>query len=202
MLIGLYGLKAKTSLLKQQWPEQDVDDDGLRSLRYYFDKAAGVDVPVDHITCHADGQFHIKSLDGKSDYLHTMKRTVALGADTEIFLEFTMMVDRPEKYEILSVNAKAPNVIYDVPSGSYLYIYGCFSGAKFPLESESSAIFARFPGSHRVDSLNLGTLQGRLVSGLVNSEPDAHVRRPAGTFLSFKFPVAAQRWRLKTFQFA
>jgi hypothetical protein len=201
MLIGLYGLSRKTPLLRHQWPEQEVEDEGLGSLRYYFDKTLSVGVPVDHITCHADGQFHIKTLDEKLVYLHTMKRTAALGADTELFLEFTMIVDRPEKYEVSTAGPKAPNVTYDVPLGSYLYIYGCFSGSHFPLESEISAMFARFGGTPRVDSLMLGSLQGRLISGLADSDPAAHIKRPTGTFLSFKFPLAADRWRLKTFQF-
>lgn len=199
MLLGLYGLAQKVPLLQYQWPETEVGENEL-CCRYYYEDKVEVNARVDHITCHADGKFHIKTKNEGQIYIHRMKRSKALGPDSETFLEFIMLVDIPERYTSNSKKPDTSSVIYDQMPGNYLYIYGRFAGKNF--QFDKIPLFANDQYKHRDDTLHFGSFKGQLISDLVEFDSEAPDRRPVGTFLSFRFPVKDELWRLKTFQFS
>lgn len=85
MLFGIYSLKASgRSVLRAMWPEIDIDTIDA-PIHCKFSDLVDVGVAVDHITCHADGTFHVKTIDQKDVYIHGMKRVAPLGADTPTF---------------------------------------------------------------------------------------------------------------------
>src|SRR5262245_8052847 len=100
MLLGLFGLSSKTSTLRSAWPEQIVGKADLPSVRYRFDNAVDIGLEFDHVTCHADGRFHLKTRGNENIYTHAMQRAQPLGANTSTFLEVIVMSDIGARYQV------------------------------------------------------------------------------------------------------
>jgi hypothetical protein len=81
MLMGFYGLSNKQAKLNFIFPERVVSKEELRWLNFNYFSTEEVGEVADHITCHADGTFHIKTKGGKEIYRDAMKRQEPLGAN-------------------------------------------------------------------------------------------------------------------------
>src|SRR5262249_23247247 len=134
MLMALSGLDSTTSILDSEYPVRDVSESDLLAMRYEYADAKSIRKPVDHITCHPDGRFHIRTRD-RDLYVHTMQRVEPLGPDTPIFLEFTILSDKVRNYTSLVPELKAPCVPMRVHPDAYVAIRGMFSGSNYDLES-------------------------------------------------------------------
>ena len=98
MMIGINGLASKVSVLDSISPDRIVTNDELQSLRFDYSNATIINEKIDHISCHADGTFHIKTIDGKQVYRDTVKRQEPLGVNTKTFMDFIIISDRVGMY--------------------------------------------------------------------------------------------------------
>ncbi len=164
--------------------------------------AQKVQKPTDHITCHPDGTFHIRTKD-EDLYVHRMKRVEPLAADTPIFLEFIILSDRARNYAVRSAAAKTPSVVVRIRPDDVLQVRGVFSGARFDLESVMAATIAtlrqRQAFAQPVIKLDGSTLKGLLYYEAVSPPEEVFAQRPRGTILSFKFPVGPDVYLVKAF---
>lgn len=201
MLLGLYGLRTKVPTLRRLWPDRELRSADLKSIRYRFGDATEVGEHVDHITCHADGRFHVKTLGGETPYIHQMQRVQPIGAETSTFLNVQIVSDLCENYLNTSENPKPPSVLLGADADQFVSLRAWFSGAKFDLMPEVTAVLGGFHESAAVVTLEFGTLRGVVVSTATRLTAAARDARPRGTLLSFNFPVAPDRWHVKTFLF-
>jgi hypothetical protein len=200
MLFGLYGLTARTPILSRMWPERTVDAADMLNLRYNYDDGVRVGIPVDHLTCHVDGRFHVKTLAGSDVYIQAMQRNQPLGANTPVFLDLILVSDRAEHYPVLRQKIKTPHVWFGVENNQYLAVRGMFSGVNYNLEGDMASTISQLGACVGI-SLVSGTLKGLLVGIPSNIPPEAKAARPRGTLLSLRFPVVSNQWHLKTFLF-
>lgn len=100
LLFGLYGLTETTPTLHCSWPEQTVPSGTPVQLCYAYQDAIDVGIPLDHVTCHADGKFHLKKKKGQEIYFQRMQRVQPLGADTPTFLDVTVVSDLAQHYRV------------------------------------------------------------------------------------------------------
>lgn len=198
MLLGIYGLNGKPTLLRGMWPERELTSGDLGAVTYEWDQIVEVGTVLDHMTCHADGSFHVKTSGGRLAYSQTMKRAEALGPDTGIFLELILISDLANKYEAIRHKPRKPHVWFDANPQHYLSLRGMFSGSNHPLEQDMAATMARFPGMHGGLVLRSGTVKGILAGRPKEFPHSARAARPNGTILSFKFPVGDNRWHIKS----
>lgn len=199
MLLGVYGLCEKPSVLKYMWPERDLNSTELISVQCSYREMTEVGCLVDHITCHADGTFHVKTRHEEDSYIQGMRRTEPLGPDTGIFLELFLISDLAQSYAISEV--KYPHVWVNLPSDHYISFRGMFSGVNYELEKQMIATMKQFKGNFVGTRLVSRTLKG-LLMGRSNSLVDgAKKSRPRGSILSFKFPVREDQWHIKIFLF-
>ena len=89
MLIGFYGLHQKQPVLQGILPERQVTASDFKDFPLEYSEIQAMDEKIDHITCHADGTFHIKTIGGKEVYRDTMKRVEPLGPDTLTILKLS-----------------------------------------------------------------------------------------------------------------
>lgn len=196
MLFGIYGLTEKQAVIRGIWPERELTSGDLDAVKYEWDHIVEVGTVLDHITCHADGTFHVKTSGAKLAYSQTRKRAEALGPDTGIFLELILLSDLANKYE--AIRPKKPHVWVDADPQQYLSLRGMFSGSNHPLERDMAATMAGFPGMHGGLVLRSGTVKGILAVRPKEFPHSARAARPNGTILSFKFPVGDNRWHIKS----
>lgn len=201
MLVGIYGINGKNATLKYMWPEKVVEVDEIVSVRYNYKDAEELSCVVDHITCHADGTFHVKTKNHDVLYIQTIRRTTPLGADTPTFLDFHLISDAIGMYANISEPPKNPYVDFQVPDNHYIAFRGMFSGVNYNLTQDMLDTMVHhgnnFEGAHLIS----GTLQGMLAATANPLSPDLAEKRPRGTILSFRFPLANNRWLLKAFLF-
>jgi hypothetical protein len=69
MMLGIYGLDGRRPTLRCMWSERDVTTEELPAIRYEFKDRIEVGSKIDHITCHADGKFHVKTVDNVDRYI-------------------------------------------------------------------------------------------------------------------------------------
>jgi hypothetical protein len=201
LLIGLYGLRKKQPVLRYMWPERELEKEQLDAVRFDYRDKIDVGYAVDHVTCHADGRFHVKTANHKDLYVQEMQRCEPLGPDTTTFLELIICTDIARNYCLTSTTAKVPNAWIDVLEGSYVVLRGMFSGANYDIESVMAATLARLGGSFPAVRLASGTVKGVLAMRQESLSEEAAKSRPQGTILSFKFPVENDRWHIKSFLF-
>ena len=84
MLLGIYGQGGRPAVLAGMWPEREVSSNDLKDLGYEWKDMVKVGTVLDHVTCHADGTFHVKTSGGALAYSQTMKRTEPLGKETSV----------------------------------------------------------------------------------------------------------------------
>lgn len=201
MLLGLYGLSKTTPVLRCMWPERTLQTSELANVHYDYGNGIEVGAPVDHITCHADGRFHVKTKGGGEVYIQSMRRTEPLGPNTSTFLELILVSDLARHYAITKGRVKYPHVWFGLNHDRCFALRGMFSGTNYPVEPRMLATMAQFPGQHGGMILTSGTLKGVLMGHPKTLGEEALAARPRGTLLSFKFPVGADVWHLKTFLF-
>jgi hypothetical protein len=135
MLFGIYSLKGSgRSVLRAMWPEIDIDTVEA-PIHYKYSDLIDVGLTVDHVTCHADGMFHVKTTNHKDLYVHEMKRVAPLGADTPTFLDISITSDLPEHYASAGDQPKCPNVWVNAVAGNCTKIRAMFSGANYNSEA-------------------------------------------------------------------
>ncbi len=94
-----YGLTSKCPVLCSEWPEEEEPVPTEQSLKkYFFDARINRHIPIDHITSHADGTFHIKGLGKPTIYQHTMKMPKSPSEHTGPFLEFIALTEVAAEY--------------------------------------------------------------------------------------------------------
>jgi len=201
MLLGVYGLATTTSILRSMWPEQVVRTSDLPSIHYSHKDAIEIGVALDHVTCHADGRFHLKTKQNDDIYVHSMQRTEPLGPDTSVFLEVFVVSDVAEHYGVSPSHVKYPHIWFGLLNDQYLALRGMFAGINFPVETKMMATMAQIRGQHGGVALTSGTLKGIFMGGPASLSDEARSSRPKGTLLSFKFPVPPDQWHIKTFLF-
>ena len=137
MLIGFYGLHQKQPVLQGIFPERQVTASDLKDLPFEYSEIQAMDEKIDHITCHADGTFHIKTIGGKEVYRDTMKRVEPLGPDTATFLEFIILTQISNKYKMTTSVPQHPHIFIDHLDDHIFIIEGRFSGVNYKeLEKE------------------------------------------------------------------
>ena len=80
MLLGIYGLTKKQPTLTLEFPEHILANTELDAIRYNYSEAVEINKQLDHITCHCDGKFHLKT----KSALHFAKSSDPIGLAIEI----------------------------------------------------------------------------------------------------------------------
>jgi hypothetical protein len=193
-----YGLSRKQSVLTYEWPEQNVPRNTKEEYRYYFRERMRRDLPLNHITSHLDGTFHVKSTHEPPIYIHRMRRTEPLGPQTNVFLECIVVSDVGMDYRADSRKLKLGSVSLPVPLGSGLRIHMAFSGRDFPLESA----FKHEPKYEKLRrEVTVGNFKAVFVASYHRPDVELTDDRTKGTLISFRFPLARGGDRLKNFIF-
>jgi hypothetical protein len=136
MLIGFYGLYQKQANLRGIFPRDKLRRD-LKALLFEYPQIRPINEKIDHITCHADGTFHIKTIGGREVYRETMKRVEPLGPNTPTFLEFIVLTHMSERYRMTTTEPNERDIFVDHLDNHIFIIEGRFSGANYKeLEKE------------------------------------------------------------------
>jgi hypothetical protein len=160
MLLGLYGFSGQPAVMQYLWPEYEFEDAQLHTVKYRFDDAQKVNQRIDHITCHADGRFHIKKKGGNPLYIQEMQRTEPLGANTGLFLEFILHSDSIESYALVFGQPKNPHVCVDLEPNNCIVMRGMFAGVNHDVERVMLDTMTQFAGMHTGVTLTSGTIKG------------------------------------------
>jgi hypothetical protein len=201
MLIGFYGLYQKQPVLQGIFPERQVTSSELKDLPFKYPEIQPTNEKIDHITCHADGTFHIKTIGGKEIYRDTMKRVEPLGQYTPTFLEFIVLTQISDKYKMTTTEPQKPHIFFDYLDNHIFIIEGRFSGANYEgLDKEVSGRLGQIgviiaPGFR----LDASTIRGLLFVQALRMSQDALTDRPDGTIIIFKFPIAPDKFTIKGF---
>ena len=201
MLIGFYGLYQKQPVIQGIFPERQVTSSDLKDLPFKYSEIQPMNEKIDHITCHTDGTFHIKTIGGKEVYKDKMKRVEPLGPDTPTFLEFIILTQISDKYKMTTAEPQYPHIFFDHLDDHIFIIEGRFSGANYKeLEKEVLGRLGQIgvtiaPG-FRLDG---STVRGLLYVQALRMSQDALTNRPDGTIIIFKFPIAPDKFMIKGF---
>jgi hypothetical protein len=201
MIMGFYGLSNKQGRLDFMFPERIVSKEELRWLNFSYFSIERIGEEADHITCHADGTFHIKTIGGKEIYRDTMKRQEPLGANTGIFLDFLIITDPAGNYRITTTEPKYPYLWIDSKEEQTFIMEGKFSGSNYPLEVEMGRRVATYSNLEPGLLVGASTLKGVLWPRLVQIPEESFLNKPKGTIVLFKFPVANHSYLVKGFVF-
>jgi hypothetical protein len=193
MLVHPVGLGGKQPVLRAEFPEQVLPRDAVPSFRYKDGIEVGV--PVDHITCHQDGSFQIRTRAGHPvKYLHRVDGAAPVHPASGVILHFDVISDVVERYVPLRVPPKTPNYCALVSAGQVVTVRANFAGVQHPF---------RLPvppqtSMGAVDSPTLGGVFRWQVRTPTEAELD---RRPRGTIYVFEFEQNDGRRRRKAFVF-
>jgi len=206
MMLGIYGLNHKQPFLTLEFPEYILPDSKLNAINYKYKDATQVNKQLDHITCHNDGKFHLRTKNDENDrYIHGLKSNTPLGPDVPIFLQFQIISDITENYKITKKSPKNPYVLLQISDNECLSLRGAFSGINFDLKKEIaqtlSALNNGNPFSQPAIVLNSNSLQGIFFWQKMALIGDAKKNRPAGTIVSFMFNTENGENLIKTFIF-
>jgi hypothetical protein len=199
MLMGFYSLEKATPTLVLVYPERIATEAEMSSLDFHYGDFQTVGEKVDHITCHIDGTFHIKTIDGKEVYRDEVKRQEPLSANTKTFLDFIVFTDLTEKYSDTTTTPKFPHVWIEQKTGRFYKIEGKFSGSKYPVEREMAGRALRVMNPAPTLMLTGPTLKGILWPRVITSIPST---RPKGTIVIFDFPKGDGTHLIKGFVFS
>lgn len=141
--------------------------------------------------------FTLKTKSGDDLYIQAMQRAQPLGPDTSIFLEVIICSDLASQYAVK--RTKYPNVWFGLETNECLALRAMFAGVNHDTERVMLATMAGFKGEHGGVILTSGTLKGVIMGHPAALSADAAAKRRRGTLLSFKFPLGADKWHLKTF---
>jgi hypothetical protein len=202
MMLGLYGLTGDgQATLRCMWPERDATKSELGAIRNSYKDRIDVGCTLNHITCHADGKFHVKTVDGADRYIQEMQRCEPLGADTSTFLELMFVSDLPEHYAPAERTVGSCDVWVAARAGHCTVIRGMFSGANYALEADMAHVATQTDLAPHGVSLQSGSIKGVLAGRAIGLSTEAASSRPRGTIVSFLFPISNDRYRMKTFLF-
>src|SRR2546426_1675737 len=134
MLVGLHGATGQPATLRYIFPEYEVPTSQLSAVRYDYASAIKVDKAIDHVSCHIDGRFHIKTRDDQDLYIQSMRRTQPLGPDTSTFLEFIVCSHLASSYRPIEGKPKKPFAFVGLHDDQIVCLRSMFSGARYPLE--------------------------------------------------------------------
>jgi hypothetical protein len=202
MLLGVYGLLGGQSVLRYMWPEHEIGTGDLGKTFYFnYDEMQEVNYQVDHITCHADGTFHIKTKNHKPIYTQEMKRSEPPGPNTNQFLEIIVYSDFATTYSALSKPTKTPFGFIEVQKDLCVSLRGIFSGTNYNLENEVLGSYSQLRASFIGGVITSGTIKSMLLAQPMEISGSAKQNRPKGTIVTVQFPLNKDKWRLKTFLF-
>jgi hypothetical protein len=206
MLFGIYGLTKKQPILTLEFPEYILDDKELDAVRYNWKEAKVVNKQLDHITCHSDGKFHLKTINDIEDrYIHQLKSTVPLGPNVSIFFQFQIISDLVEYYQVTNIKPREPYVSINLLENQCISMRGAFAGINFDLKKEMGQTLTNInKGNPFIQSaviLESNSLQGFFFWQKHNLSEDAKKGRPRGTMASFMFSTIDNKNIIKTFFF-
>lgn len=206
MVLGICGFTKEQPTLTLEFPEYILADHELDAIRYNYSEASAVNKRLDHITCHCDGKFHLKTInDSRDRYIHQLKSNIPLGPNVPIFLQFQIISDLASNYQLLSNPPKNPHVAIKLANDQCLSLRGAFSGIKFDLKKEIGETLAAInkgnPFMQSAVMLESNSLQG-IFWWQTNQFTDAAIKaRPRGTIVSFMFSTVDNKNLVKTFIF-
>jgi hypothetical protein len=201
MMIGISGLLEKHAKL-DIFPELNVSEDELKSLRWNYHDVIEVKEKVDHITCHSDGTFHIKTINGIEVYRDTLKLQQPLGPNTRIFLDFIVMSDLASNYQVAASEPKDNSFALACQPNEFYIIEGKFSGANYPLENDMARRALSLHGIASCIRVNGSALRGILWLRTHFLSQEMLIKRPRGTIMILKFPAPDHRYLIKSFVFS
>jgi len=205
MLIGLYGLAGNPAVLRYMFSEYVLATSELAKVEYKYANAIKVDKRIDHITCHSDGRFHVKTRDEEEIYIQRMQRVEPLGPNTPTFLHLMVISDIAARYAAIQRPLKLPYAFIQVGEDEIISLRGEFAGTNYPLEGNVLRTISQVAGGKPVAQpgilLQSGTLKGILWGHPSRLMPEALAAKPKGTILSLNFPLADGKWLIKTFIF-
>lgn len=201
MMLRINGLSSKIPVLNSISSDRIVTNDDLRALRFNYADATIINEKIDHISCHADGTFHIKTRGEKQVYRDTVRRQEPLGIKTKTFLDFIIMSDRARKYTNGISNPHSPYFQLPCDENDFYIIWGKFSGARHPVESELANEIFPSGGYGMFFRLNGKYLKGVLFPLKMRIGDAMFRNRPAGTLLILRFPRQDNKYLLKGFSF-
>jgi hypothetical protein len=206
MLFGIYGLTQKQPTLTLEFPEHILADNELDAIRYNYKEAKAINKQLDHITCHHDGKFHLKTINDPNDlYTHQLKSNTPLGPDVPIFFQFQIISDLASNYQLRTKKPKDPYVSMNLSDNQCLSMRGAFAGIKFNLQEEMAKTLTAI---NKVSSfaqpaiiLTSNSLRGIFFWQINELTDDAKKGRPKGTIASFMFSTIDNKNLIKTFIF-
>lgn len=206
MLLGIYGLSQKQPTLTLEFPEYVLEDHELNAVRYNYSEAIEINKQLDHITCHCDGELHLKTKNDLNDrYMHQLKSNIPLGPDVPIFLQFQIISDIASNYQLTTKTPKNPFVSIKLSDDQCLCMRGMFAGINFDIKNEMgqtlSAINKGNPYAQSAVVLTSNSLQGIFFWQIVTITEEAIRGRPQGTIASFMFSTVDNKNLIKTFIF-
>jgi len=205
MLMEIYGLHGQKAVMTYVFPEKIVKEEELSAVDFLWPDAIEINKPIEHITCHKDGTFHIKTKSRKDLYVERMSHTRPIGPDVDAFLTFKILSEIAVRYQTVPLPLEEPNAWFSVPDNDALVMEGAFAGSKYNLEQEFGSTILHRSGKSGVAvpvvRLMSGTIKG-LFHCYTTPIPDKSYRnKPEGTFISFKFPVDNVSYAIKGFFF-
>ena len=206
MLLGIYGLYQKQPTLTLEFPEYTLADDELDAVRFNYSEAIEINKQLDHIMCHSDGKFHLRTLNDSSDrYIHELQSNIPLGPEVPIFLQFQIHSDTASNYRLTTKKPKNPYVAIKLADDQRLAMRGAFSGIRFKLaeamEQTLRAIFKGRPVNKPAVILSSNSLQGIFFWEVFKITEEAKRARPLGTIVSFMWTTIENKNLIKTFIF-
>jgi len=206
MLFGIYGLTQKQPILTLEFPEYILADNELDAVRYKWKEANLVNKQLDHITCHSDGKFHLKTINDSEDrYIHQLKSNIPLGPNVPIFFQFQIISDLAENYKLTNIKPIDPYVSINLSDNQCLSMRGAFAGIAFDLKKEMGQTLAVLnkgnPFMQPAVILESNSLQGIFFWQINNISENAKKGRPRGAMASFMFSTIDNKNLIKTFFF-
>jgi hypothetical protein len=201
MMIGISGLLEKHAKL-DIFPELNVSEDELKSLRWNYHEVIEVKEKVDHITCHSDGTFHIKTINDIVVYRDTLKLQQHLGPNTGIFLDFIVMSDLASNYQVAASEPKDNSFALACQPNEFYIIEGKFSGANYPLENDMARRALSLHGIASCVRVNGPALRGILWLTTHFLSQGMLSKRPRIAIMMLKFPATEHRYLIKSFVFS
>ena len=200
MMFGLYGLSSKTPRVSFQYRDRDVSAVEARALRFNYADRIPLDKPLEHITVHASGEFHVKLKDTVEPYTHRLQGMRPLDATTPQFLDFKVFTDVPGNYRKAAA-FKNPCVAIPCPENAVVAIDARFSGSQHDLEGSLLQEVQRTTGrsEYAAIRLNGAYLKGMLRPRVIPVDSAILTKKPRGAIVALFFPTQHQRFLVKAF---
>jgi hypothetical protein len=205
MILEIYGLDGNKANMTHAFHGKIVTEEELSTVDFKWPEAVRIEKPIDHVTCHQDGKFHIKTTNKKDLYVERMKHAKRIGPDVDIFLQFKLVSEICERYSTVQLPLEEPNACFSVPQEQVLHMEGFFSGVRYNLEQAFSATVMHRTGIRTVITPVVQLISGS-IKGLFHcyASPipiESSRSKPDGTFMTFKFKGGEGKYAIKGFFF-